>query len=267
MLSEYSMDRRYSVRTRSGLRPHPLRRLALPRHGVEHRAVADVVPVDEPGQRRPGRVAGEQRDLRHHRGRGPGAASSVRSNADRVYWSGHAGEVEPRAAVAEARGRRRPCRSRRTTPPASACVMPGITPTVRQPARRKAPLRVSRSLAIRLRYRCWLSIHRPDSNVECANQLSPPDRRRGEEPARGSRTRPQSACGSRRRAPRRPAVRTADSRSRRARSSRRRRSRRPCRVARSAARSPGVSRNASTAASAANACWSAMPACTLSTLS
>ncbi len=52
--------------------------------------------------------------------------------------------------------------------------MPGMTPTVRQSARRKALLRVMRSLARRARWRCSLSIHSPERSVAWASQLPPP---------------------------------------------------------------------------------------------
>ena len=49
MLSEYSMDVRYSVRTRSGSRHTPPRVAALRRRCGEDRAVADLVPADQSG--------------------------------------------------------------------------------------------------------------------------------------------------------------------------------------------------------------------------
>ncbi len=48
-------------------------------------------------------------------------------------------------------------------------------PTVSHaPDLRKAAVRVSRSLLVAVRYRCWLSIHSPDRLVECPSQLLPP---------------------------------------------------------------------------------------------
>src|SRR4051812_50087963 len=49
-----------------------------------------------------------------------------------------------------------------------------MTLTVRAPAFLNALVRVSRSVETRLRYRCSLLIHSPDSKVEWASQLPPP---------------------------------------------------------------------------------------------
>ncbi len=138
-----------------------------------------------------------------------------------------------------------------------------MTPTVRQPARWKAPVRVRRSLAIEVAVALLVVDPQAGQQRGVGQPADPARRRRGEEAAPGREPGRVRACGSRRRAPRRPAARTADPRPRRARSSRRRR--RSTSLPRSAVSSwsPGVSRKASTAASAANACWSARPAGTL----
>ena len=62
----------------------------LRRDAVEDRAVADLVPGDQPGDARPRRVARDEVDLGEQR-RPVALASSRRCRASRVYWSGIGG--------------------------------------------------------------------------------------------------------------------------------------------------------------------------------
>ena len=67
-VSEYSIDCGVEGPHPLGVPEHVRGRPPLGRHAVVHRAVADVVPVEQAGQRRPRFVRRHQVDLRHHRG-------------------------------------------------------------------------------------------------------------------------------------------------------------------------------------------------------